>query len=38
LKSGRRISLAFNCVPRDGLGNMKDGYGLPFAKSADVRQ
>ncbi len=37
LKSGRRISLAFNCVPREGLGNMKDGYGLPFAPPADVR-
>jgi uncharacterized protein (TIGR02466 family) len=38
LKSGRRVSIAFNCVPRDGLGSVPDGYGLPFAKFADARQ
>jgi uncharacterized protein (TIGR02466 family) len=38
LKSGRRVSIAFNCVPRDGLGSLRDGYGLPFAKFADARQ
>ena len=38
LKSGRRVSIAFNCVPRDGLGNVRDGYGLSFAKFADAEQ
>ena len=38
VKSGRRVSIAFNCVPRDGLGSVPDGYGLPFAKFADAPQ